>query len=1236
MFEKSLTDLIRGLRANKNSEERFVANAIDEVRQELRTNDLDIKTNAISKLCVLHMMGYDMSWASFHIIEVMSSSKLSQKRVGYYAASISFKQDTDVLMLCTNLIKKDMSSNNYEDGAVAMHALAQIATPDLSRDLHMDLIVMLNHSKPYMRKRAILVLYRIFLKYPEALRAAFSRLKERLNDDDPSVVSAAVNVICELARKNPKSYLPLAPQLYGLLTTSNNNWMLIKTIKLFAALTPLEPRLVRKLVPPIVNLIQSTSAMSLVYECIHTLIVGGMITPESTTDQSESSQDRQIVLLCVTKLRKFLEDSDQNLKYLGLYALGKLLILRPSAVGEHREIILRCLEDPDYSIRQRALELIQNLSTPTHLFAIVKKLMMHLVPKTDTALSKRRTKRTLGKQENIYRNSVAQCILTMCSKDTFANVTNFEWYLSVLIDLSYCPLIDAGSAISEQFIQICVRVPEIVPLAVSSLAKLVMDTEFLDTVTKQPNNTEALYGAVWVVGEYCNVLSDPQKIIKSMLLPQVNALSPLVHTVYLHNLLKVYARWIGGHLDGKDVKRPETDECLELIRVIIDRLEFFTTSPNLEVQDRASTVLEIFKLIIKEIDLSREETQPLTTFGMPRMTEILPTLFDGEFNPVSIKSQGKVVVPEGLDLDSWIHPPELEAEEFNLDGSSNYSDVDSLALSESPTHSFEQNERHQRRQEKQQNDPFYLTRSETQSKSTSSNILKIDVDKIPIAKLSLDTSPLAFGGLPSSLSSPSKYTSLFAKSRTEEQIRGEANAFNMGQSSPKTYQLKQEEDLPSRNAQTDMGDNEGHKDLLEDLEHIRLTDPDRYAVMSIDLTLAGDDNNSASHATGFSTSDKRAPRHSKSGLMYEALPDTVDQSLEKLELKSVKKKKTKKSAVDATLSAEEKGTKKSKKKSKSKKTGDIEESDKKKKSGKAKSLAHIPEQAITPQVTTETHTVSALLSGAIGVSTEPIVFFEDDFVEIMYMWQHVGPLTDITATQLQLSIMVSIAIRPIETSAITISTCDVNTVSAVSINQLQPCEYEMNLVATRTESHLEFQVPDISMEIAYTYVTTDESLAKKMAHTVDLTIPPTVNMISRTSPTVMEMTASGMVELLTSDPPLLSLVHSTQMVLPSSVVFDVCIEMISARLCLGVVETHTTPARAVSMYGVSLVMNGVHVAALVKDTSAAGPGMGATPPRRKRGLIVNVDLRCGHAGVLKLLADMIQNICAELVESRTV
>lgn len=40
------------------------------------------------------------------MLEVMSSAKYIQKRVGYLGAVQSFRPDTEVLMLATNLLKK--------------------------------------------------------------------------------------------------------------------------------------------------------------------------------------------------------------------------------------------------------------------------------------------------------------------------------------------------------------------------------------------------------------------------------------------------------------------------------------------------------------------------------------------------------------------------------------------------------------------------------------------------------------------------------------------------------------------------------------------------------------------------------------------------------------------------------------------------------------------------------------------------------------------------------------------------------------------------------------------------------------------------------------------------------------------------------------------------------------------------------------------------------------------------
>lgn len=59
----------------------------------------------------------------------------------------------------------------------------------------------------------------------------------------------------------------------------------------------------RKLVPPLTELIETTPAMSLLYECIQTSIVGGMLS---------GREGEALAQTCVDKLKAFLEDIDQN------------------------------------------------------------------------------------------------------------------------------------------------------------------------------------------------------------------------------------------------------------------------------------------------------------------------------------------------------------------------------------------------------------------------------------------------------------------------------------------------------------------------------------------------------------------------------------------------------------------------------------------------------------------------------------------------------------------------------------------------------------------------------------------------------------------------------------------------------------------------------------------------------------------------------------------------------------
>lgn len=77
-----------------------------------------------------------------------------------------------------------MASGSHPEISAALNCLAHILTPELARDLALDIIPMLNHSRPLIRKRAILVLYKMMLLDSDALDRGFNKLREKLEDPD--------------------------------------------------------------------------------------------------------------------------------------------------------------------------------------------------------------------------------------------------------------------------------------------------------------------------------------------------------------------------------------------------------------------------------------------------------------------------------------------------------------------------------------------------------------------------------------------------------------------------------------------------------------------------------------------------------------------------------------------------------------------------------------------------------------------------------------------------------------------------------------------------------------------------------------------------------------------------------------------------------------------------------------------------------------------------------------------
>ncbi|GKZ88238.1 AP-3 complex subunit delta [Aspergillus niger] len=540
-----------------------------------------------------------MSWASFHVLEVMSSAKYLQKRAGYLGAVQSFRPDTEVLMLATNLLKKDLVSHSIPNMSLPLITLPNIATTSLSISLLPDVLSRVSHSHAVVRKKAIICLYRLALAYPDALKLAWPKIKERLMDDeeDTSVTTAVLNV--------------------------------------FATLTPLEPRLVRKLHRPLVNIIQTTTAMSLLYECINGLIQGGILDFDAGIEEKD-----EIASLCVGKLRGMVvSDSDPN-------------------------------HDADISIRLQALELAARMVTSDNLQSIVGRLISQLMGSqslkkgshsepgdgySEWELNEPQSEWT-NKAPLIlppeYRVQVLHRILDICSSDNYSNLTDFEWYVDVLMRL--VTLLPAYSEdtfltnathkeqetlsqsnitdrIGSEIRNIAVRVREVRMEATRAAESLVLTDNRQTLFAGVPmSNNSALGPLAWVVGEYAQYLSSPRQTLHSLI--DLSNVSLPARTLSL------------GGGDWSSSKRSEI--ALNLAR-IIDFLEALGAHPDLNVQERAIEFLEIMRLAA-----DAAHSTSLDTHDIPfLLSSVIPSLFDGlELNPVSVNAQKKVQSPGELHL----------------------------------------------------------------------------------------------------------------------------------------------------------------------------------------------------------------------------------------------------------------------------------------------------------------------------------------------------------------------------------------------------------------------------------------------------------------------------------------------------------------------------------------------------------------------------------------------------------
>lgn len=128
---------------------------------------------------------------------------------------------------------------------------------------------------------------------------------------------------------------------------------------------------------------------------------------------------------------------------------------------------------------------------------IVKKLMVHMDKAEGTS----------------YRDQLLSKIIQICSQNNYQHITNFEWYVSVLVDVTRMEGTQRGPLIADQMMDVALRVKAIRGFCVEQMSLLLENAHLIaGSGCSSSNMSQVLYAAAWICGEFASYVSVVQKL----------------------------------------------------------------------------------------------------------------------------------------------------------------------------------------------------------------------------------------------------------------------------------------------------------------------------------------------------------------------------------------------------------------------------------------------------------------------------------------------------------------------------------------------------------------------------------------------------------------------------------------------------------------------------------------------------------------------------------------------------
>lgn len=568
---KGLVQFIADLRnaRAREAEVKRVNTELANIRQKFRDSNLNgyNKKKYVCKLIYMYILGYEIDIGHNESVSLIASTKYSEKQIGYLSISLLLNENSRLLEMVIDSVRKDLESLNDLHTCLALNCIATVGSSQMSTELADDVFkLLISPTSPnFVRKKAALTVLRLYRKDRSIMSSGWpDRIVALLDDPDLGVTTSVASLVIALAQDDPShykmSYGKVVRRLQSLVFNNDYGndyvyydvpapWLFIKLFKLLQYYPPTTDETVFETIKKVIyrvievnsastrNVQQNNAQNAVLFEVINLAI--------------HLDVDPQLLERIVEALGQFLSSQETNVRYLSLSAMANLAArYEDIPVKKYLVTILQALKDRDISVRRKAIDLLYCLCDSSNVKTIVNELLKYLQA-ADLSI----------REEMVIRIAILV--------EKYA--TEFEWY----VDISLRLISIAGNHVSDQVWQ---RVIQIV-INNENLQAYAARTVF--GYIKSPSCHENMVKVGgYILGEYGHLIADDG-----------NNSSPLEQFLALHDkfttvsnstktlLLTTYIKFVNLFVEIKP----------QLIQVF----EFYSSSVDSEIQQRAVEYLKL-------------------------------------------------------------------------------------------------------------------------------------------------------------------------------------------------------------------------------------------------------------------------------------------------------------------------------------------------------------------------------------------------------------------------------------------------------------------------------------------------------------------------------------------------------------------------------------------------------------------------------------------------------------------